>query len=114
MNVAVLDRQAGSGPQAYAGYVDCDVHPYPKSQDELAEFLSASWREHRKRIGHRARQALAYTANYPRMSPATGMRLDAWPPGGGVPGSDLDFMRAQLLNAFDAAYGVMLPLVGRC
>ncbi len=114
MNVPVLDRRTEQGAQSYVGYVDCDVHPYSRTPGELDAFLPERWRQHRHTIGHRSRQALAYTANYPRMSPATGMRVDAWPPGGGVPGSDLDFMRAQLLDAFGAAYGVLLPLVGRC
>jgi uncharacterized protein len=37
-------------------------------------------------------------------------RADAWPPGGGLPGSDLEFMRAQHLDANGVEYGVLQPL----
>ena len=114
MTVSVLERNADLGNQSLLGYVDCDVHLYPaKGGAEFDPFLSERWRQHRRTIGGRSRQALGGTANYPRMSPEVGMRVDAWPPGGGVPGSDLDFVRAQLLDAFGAAYGMILPLVGR-
>ena len=48
---------------------------------------------------------------YPRFSPNTSRR-DAWPPGGGLPGSDVPFMREQLLDAYNIAYGVLEPLLG--
>ena len=48
---------------------------------------------------------------YPRFSPNTSRR-DAWPPGGGLPGSDVAFMREQLLDAYNIAYGVLEPLLG--
>ncbi|MDE2005610.1 MAG: amidohydrolase [Rhodospirillales bacterium] len=111
MNVPVLERNPAS--VAGLGMVDCDVHVYPARGAALDEFLSQRWREHRAMFGARSRQGLAFTANYPRLSPQVGMRRDAWPPGGGIPGSDLDFLRAQLLDAFGVAHGVMLPLVGR-
>jgi predicted TIM-barrel fold metal-dependent hydrolase len=119
VNVTVLDRQTEFAAQAdlanqgQLGFVDCDVHPYVKSPGELDLFLSVRWREHRRTIGHRTRQALANAAQYPRMSPGTGMRMDAWPPSGTHPGSDLDFMREQLLDAFGVTHGIMLPLIGR-
>jgi hypothetical protein len=40
------------------------------------------------------------------------MRGDAWPSNGGLPGSDLELMRSQLLDLFDVRHGIMLPLVG--
>ena len=46
---------------------------------------------------------------YPRMAPDTA-RGDAWPPNGGPPGSDLDFMRKQHLDANNIEYGVLHPL----
>ena len=96
-----------------AGMVDCDIHVYPAAAAALDPFLSARWRAHRAAFGARSRQGLAFTANYPRMSPQVGMRRDAWPPGGGVPGSDLPFLREQLLDPLGIAHGIMLPLVGR-
>ena len=46
------------------------------------------------------------------MSPGNGQRMDAWPPDGSHPGSDLPFMQKQLLDLFDVAYGLLAPLVG--
>jgi predicted TIM-barrel fold metal-dependent hydrolase len=113
MNVTVLDRSPDTAAISRLGYVDCDVHPFIRSAADFDPFLSERWRNHRKTIGGRSRQAMANAANYPRMSPGVGMRVDAWPPDGSHPGSDLAFMRAQLLDAFGVAYGIMLPLVGR-
>ncbi len=48
---------------------------------------------------------------YPLYAPNTSRR-DAWPPGGGLPGSDLDFMRAQHLDPNGISLGVLLPLFG--
>ncbi|MGH7044321.1 MAG: amidohydrolase family protein [Acetobacteraceae bacterium] len=112
MDVPILEQLPAS--MSRLGMVDCDIHPYPAKPGEIEAFLPERWRTHRALFGGRMRQGLAFTANYPRMSPQVGMRLDAWPPGGGIPGSDLDFMRAQLLDVFATTYGVMLPLAGRC
>jgi hypothetical protein len=38
--------------------------------------------------------------------------MPAWPPGGGLPGSDLDFMRHQHLDPNNIGHGVLLPLFG--
>ncbi len=120
MNVTILDRQPDRSPeraperpgQSHLGFIDCDVHPFIKSGADFDPFLSARWREHRQTIGNRSRQGLAKATQYPRMSPGVGMRMDAWPPGGGPPGSDLAFMREQLLDLFDVSYGLLAPLVG--
>ncbi len=115
MTVTVLERQADLGQQTMLGYVDCDLHLYPKNGGaEFDPFLSERWRKHRVGVGGRLRHPFAGTPQYPRMSPEIGMRVDAWPPAGGPPGSDLDFLREQLLDAFGCARAISLPLVGRC
>lgn len=118
MNVTVLDRapdlDRATEASTRLGYVDCDVHPYVRSAADLDPFLSERWRKHRLTVGGRARQALSNAPQYFRLSPGTGMRRDAWTADGGHPGSDLALMREQLLDAFGAAYGMMLPLVARC
>ena len=82
MTVTVLERDADLGAQTQLGYVDCDVHLYPRNGGaDFDPFLSERWRRHRRTIGGRARQAFIGTAQYPRMSPEVGMRVDAWPPG---------------------------------
>ena len=42
----------------------------------------------------------------------TPRRRDSWPPNGGPPGSDVDFIRKQLLDPYNIAYGVLEPLLG--
>jgi predicted TIM-barrel fold metal-dependent hydrolase len=118
MNVTVLDRQPDPATRpdrpahSHLGFIDCDVHPWVKSRDEFDQFLSARWREHRHTIGGRGRSGLGKTTGYPRMSPGVGMRMDAWAEDGSFPGSDLGVMRAQLLDLFDVAYGLLAPLIG--
>ncbi|MBO0707232.1 MAG: amidohydrolase, partial [Candidatus Dormibacteraeota bacterium] len=50
-------------------------------------------------------------AYYPRANDHAA-RTDSWPPGGGPPGSDLDFLREQLLDRWDMDIGVLTPLLG--
>ena len=113
MNVITPQTQPDVSAQSLTGYVDCDVHPYFKNPAELDAFLPARWREHRKEYGARSRSPLAYMPQYPRLSPQNGMRMDAFPPDGSLPGSDLPFMREQLIDLFGMAHGILLPLLGR-
>jgi hypothetical protein len=53
----------------------------------------------------------AARGTYPRFSPNTSRR-DSWPPNGGAPGSDVDFIREQLLDPYNITYGVLEPLLG--
>ena len=112
MNVAVTDRQPDTAAQSNLGFVDCDVHPFTRSPADFDPFLAQRWRDLRASIGARSRTTFAGAPNYPRMSPGVGQRMDSWPEGGGMPGSDLKMMREQLLDKFGVAYGMMMPLVG--
>ena len=91
------------------GVIDCDIHPIFASGAEILPFLPERWREHTKIFGGLYRQALADTLSHPRMSPDVA-RADAFPPNGGPAGSDLGFMREQLLDAYGFAYGMLMPL----
>jgi predicted TIM-barrel fold metal-dependent hydrolase len=113
MNINVSLREPQSTAKSHLGFVDCDVHPQIRSQADLYPYLPQRWVEHAKTVGSRSRSPFGSVPNYPRMTPGSGMRVDAWPANGGPPGSDLDMMRAQLLDAFDVRAGIMLPLVGR-
>ena len=84
---------------------DCDIHPGRNSNDELAPFLPRRWREHYREFGARLRQAYQAGPAYPKGQPQASRR-DAWPPGG-KPGSDLGFLRAQLLDANNTQLGVL-------
>ncbi len=99
-------------PPNAGGFVDCDIHPAFKSRADLDQFLSKRWREHRATIGGRPRQPYTSRTAFPRFTPEDGMRLDAWPDGGGPPGSDVEFMRKQHLDHYGIRYGVLLPLLG--
>ena len=52
-----------------------------------------------------------YGGSYPRFH-RNAARTDAWPPSGRPPGTDLDFMRRQLLDAWNMDYGILNPLAG--
>lgn len=93
--------------QSRLSVIDCDIHPALKSPKALHPYLSERWRHHRDTIGDRG-FAGSY---YPRANP-NAARTDAWPPNGLPPGSDLDFMRYQLLDAWDMDFGVLQPLLG--
>ena len=77
----------------------------------LNQYLSERWRKHLAEYGKFNCGIYADRGTYPRFSPNTSRR-DSWPPGGGPPGSDVDFMREQLLDAYNIAYGVLEPLLG--
>jgi uncharacterized protein len=87
--------------------IDCDIHPALKSPKALHPYLSERWRHHRDTIGDRGFGG----SYYPRANP-NAARTDAWPPNGLPPGSDLDFTRYQLLDAWDLDFGVLQPLLG--
>ena len=104
--VDALVRQADSR----LGIIDCDVHPSPKP-GALNAYLSERWRKHLAEYGKFATGPYADRGTYPRFTPAVARR-DAWPPNGGPPGSDVDFIRKQLLDPYNIAYGVLEPLLG--
>ena len=80
-----------------------------KAKSEITKYLSERWRKHYDTYGAHIKQAYTGSMAYPRMSPDTA-RGDAWPPNGGPPGSDLDFMRKQHLDANNIEVGVLHPL----
>src|SRR6185369_2453209 len=89
--------------------VDCDVHPSLRSFDDLNEFLPRRWQQHLKEYGSHLRTPYLFTTPYPRSSPLIARR-DAWPPTGGVPGSDLAFMQKQHLDPLDVEFGILQVL----
>jgi uncharacterized protein len=89
--------------------VDCDVHPAFRSAADIKAYLPSRWREHMDRFGMRQRQPFATDHAYPRVSPGLARR-DAFPPGGGAPGSDLRFMQEQLLDGCGITHAILQPL----
>ena len=104
MNITVRQRTASQR----LAIVDCDIHPAFRSPAELHPFLPARWREHLTTFGEHVRHGLTGQLPYPRMM-AGGMRMDSFPEQG-PPGSDLDLMRAQHLDANGVELGMLMPL----
>ena len=90
--------------------IDCDIHPYLRNPGDMTQFLTARWRQHLAEYGKGTRGIYAARGNYPRFMPNTSRR-DAWPASGGLPGSDVDFIRSQHLDANDIEFGVLEPLL---
>jgi len=89
------------------GLVDCDVHNAVPSDAALRPYLPARWRAYNELVGSRTFSPYVKGFPYPKVSPGGGSRLDAWPPSGQLPGSDLDFMREQLLDRFAIRIAVL-------
>src|SRR5437868_15190244 len=108
----VIDRPLAE-PDASAAsrlrIIDCDIHPSLHSRADLNPFLSERWQEHLKTYGDHLRTPYIGTTPYPRSSPLI-CRRDAWPPTGGVPGSDLAFMQKQHLDPYDVEFGILQVL----
>jgi len=81
--------------------VDCDIHN-ELAPGSLEPYLPRRWREYDATYGNRGDGG----ASYPKGSPRAA-RTDAWPPSGLPAGGDLDFMREQLLDAYDIRYGIL-------
>jgi predicted TIM-barrel fold metal-dependent hydrolase len=91
------------------GIVDCDIHPNLISEAQLFPFMAQRWVEHAKTFGQHNHQGLAATLQHPRFQPAVS-RADAWPPGGGPPGSDLEFLRSHHLDAHGIDHALLMLL----
>jgi predicted TIM-barrel fold metal-dependent hydrolase len=86
--------------------VDADIHNALPSAEALYPYLAERWRRHHAMVGLPDYPG----SSYPRLSP-NAARADAWPPSGLPPGADLDFLRAQLLDAWGIDYGILNPLI---
>ena len=64
----------------------------------LFPYLAERWRTHLETFGSLPRQAFQNGPAYPKSQPDASRR-DAWPLGGGRPGSSLEFMRSHHLDA---------------
>ncbi|MCZ6635212.1 MAG: amidohydrolase family protein [bacterium] len=95
MAVALEDTQTTTE----VSLIDCDIHNGLKT---LKKFLPNQWQDYHTKFGRRS-----YTGkSYPKSVPSAA-RTDAWPPDGGGPGSDLPFLREQLLDTWDIGYGIL-------
>jgi predicted TIM-barrel fold metal-dependent hydrolase len=110
MNIHVAARPAATAEAASRlAIADCDIHPRLKSVQQLFPWLSRRWQEHLASFGTTYRQPWQKGPAYPKAQPQASRR-DAWPPGGGIPGTDLGFMAAQHLDPNNVALGILNPL----
>ena len=109
MNVEVRPQPAPAGATKLA-IADCDTHPVLPQLSDLDRWLPQRWRDYIATFGMAQRQGHQNGANpYPKAQP-NAARRDAWPPGGGAPGTDLDFMRAQYFEPLGVHFAVVNPL----
>jgi predicted TIM-barrel fold metal-dependent hydrolase len=95
-------RAAGSR----AAIADCDIHHSPRSFKLIYPYLEKRWHEQLDLFGQRARQGNYSGPQFPKSQPDASRR-DAWPPGGGRPGSDLAFMATHHLEANGIELGIL-------
>lgn len=93
------------------GVIDCDIHNAVPSACALKPYLSTRWQRHQEMIGLRGYHGFVGGHLYPKGNP-DGMRVDAWPPSGLPPGSDLGFMQEQHLDALNIEYGILNSMYG--
>ena len=110
MNVAVRDLRAPAEPAASRpALADCDLHLGPSGVAGLYPWLSARWRSHIETYGVSHRTGMQHgLPSFPKAQPAAARR-DAWPEGGGLPGSDLAFTRRQHLDPYNITLGLVNP-----
>jgi predicted TIM-barrel fold metal-dependent hydrolase len=89
--------------------IDSDVHPTVATLGEFRPYLSERWWRYWQTYGARPKHPFAEGDPYPKAAPRAARR-DAWTPEGRPPGSDLEFMRGQYLDALNVEYGILAPL----
>jgi predicted TIM-barrel fold metal-dependent hydrolase len=107
MNASVAERSVKA--RSKLGFVDCDIHPVERSAADFYPYLSTRWREHMETFGSHICQGLSNQLSYPRMM-ASGRRADAFPKRGGPPGSDIELMKEQHLDANNVEIGMLVAL----
>ena len=107
----VLDRtEADRLAKNTLAIADCDVHVVPGDMKrELFPFLEKRWQDYLATYGTRPRQGFAGGPAYPKGQPDAARR-DAYPPNGGKPGSNLEFMRSHHLDPLNVQMAVLNPL----
>jgi predicted TIM-barrel fold metal-dependent hydrolase len=82
--------------------IDADLHNVVPSVEALVPYLSDHWREYVRQSAFRGPADTAYPPGA-----ATSARPGSAPPAGGPPGSSLDLLREQVLDAWDMEYGIL-------
>ena len=80
--------------------IDCDVHVYPKTDDEINRRLARPWK------GAYHGESRPFYNDTTRI---IGPRGDTFPPDGGRPGSDPEFLRQQHIDEFGINHAILMP-----
>lgn len=99
--------RAATEPKTRLAVIDGDIHNTVSSNKALLKYLPERWQRHHEMFGARGHSG----AYYPRAN-LNAARTDSWPPSGRPPGSDLPFLREQLLDLWQMDYGILNPLIG--
>lgn len=83
--------------------IDCDVHQNFNSLHDLVPWLDPAFRDYVEVGGYAGFQL----PNYPWVHPSGFLMGDAVPESGGLPGSDYETLREQLLDRHDVEYAVL-------
>jgi predicted TIM-barrel fold metal-dependent hydrolase len=108
MTVETTRDRAAADARNLRPVADCDIHPTPNTVRDLYPWLDRRWRAHVETFGALRRQGVQQGPAYPKAQPDAARR-DAWPEGG-RPGSRLDFMQRQHLDANNIALGVLTTI----
>src|SRR5215212_3337331 len=82
--------------------IDCDIHNAVPSVQALFPYLSEYWRETIEQTGFDGATDTAYPPGA-----SLSARPESAPEGGGPPGCDLELIRSQALDAWEAEYGIL-------
>ena len=82
--------------------IDTDLHNVIPNVKALFPYLSEHWREYVTQSAFQGPVDTSYPKGYP-----TSARPGSNPPEGGPPGSSLESLRKQALDAWDAEYGIL-------
>ncbi|TDK58747.1 amidohydrolase [Bacillus salipaludis] len=93
--------------------IDCDVHPFLTSLDELVPYLDEAY--HKQLNIGRFRNDLLKDQNnggfeFPKgrySNPGHVLRIDAFTPSGGVPGTDPKFLARDLFDRYNTTFGIL-------
>jgi predicted TIM-barrel fold metal-dependent hydrolase len=108
LQIAPLEeQQVAVAKKSAEAVIDCDIHSAPATDAVLHKYMPKRWQEYHATFGNRGHTGGYYTRAVPNAA-----RLDSWPPTGEPPGSNLDFLRQQLLDQWQLEYGILTPLYG--
>lgn len=101
MSTELAERTVAGARAKVRQLIDSDIHVYPRSNEEILDYLPEPWRSWNPGPGGRS------TYNAPG-----GNRLDSLPPNGGPPGSDPGLLWKQVFEApqVNVNYAILIEI----